>query len=308
MPEVTAKKTIRELRKHCQHTYYNWNSQPWLFRQFRRVSIYLTWLLLHTSLTPNAITLAAIASGIMATVLFALGYWIVGVVTLLAAILLDFSDGEVSRYRGTQSREGSYLDKIYIFSVHPSLLAGMTIGVYNIDPTVWVLVAGFIDAISVFLFCMVTEYGRQIAVWKHCRRFLDKLHQDPVFLVEQLGMATSRAVEARGTSRPNLTKTSFDRVKSSKLAAIVRSAAVAWDFPHIFFIMAFVIVIQLFIGERNSLGPVAPMRLFLYFYAISYPLLICLFLLKNVSTKVVEREYAELAEQIGQTLEKARRL
>jgi CDP-alcohol phosphatidyltransferase len=305
MPQAVVTKTISELKKDCQQTHYSWNDQPWLFRQFREVSIYLTWALLHTRLTPNAITLVAIAGGVLTGALFAFGYWITGVITLLIVVLLDFSDGEVSRYHGTQSKEGSYLDKIYIFTVHPSPFAGMALGIYGADPTGWVLAAGFINVISAFLLCMVTEYALQIALWKHSKRFIDRLNRDPAFLAEQLQMASSRTADAESAAAPR-GETSFDDFRNSRPAVILKRIASGWDFPYIFCFMSLAIVLQLLIGERNSLG-VGPAKLFLYFYAITYPPLICFMLLKNVATKLVERQYAGVSAEIMQMVEKARR-
>jgi hypothetical protein len=307
MPKAVVSKTISELRRDCQHTLSTWDSQPWLFLQIRKVSIYFTWILLHTPLTPNGITLIAIAGGALTGVLLAFGCWITGLVTLFVVIALDFSDGEVSRYRGTTSKEGSYLDKIYTFAVHPSPIAGMALGVHHADPAGWVLGAGFIDVISVFLLCMVTEYAPQLALWRHGKRFIDRLNRDPAFLAEQLRLASLPTAEPNSAAALPPGQTAFDDIRSSRLAATVRRALSGWDFPYILCFMALAIILQLIVGERSSLGEFAPARLYLYFYAISFPPIICFMLLKNVATKVVERQYAELTVEIMQLLEKARR-
>lgn len=306
MPKAVVGKTISELRKDCQHTLSTWDSQPWLFLQIRKVSIYFTWILLHSPLTPNGITLVAIAGGVLTGVLFAFGFWITGLVTLFVVVTLDFSDGEVSRYRGTTSKEGSYLDKIYTFAVHPSPIAGMALGVYHSDPTGWVLGAGFTNVISVFLLCMVTEYAPQLALWRHGKRFIDRLNRDPAFLAEQLRMASLPATKPV-SSAPPPGQALFDDIRNSKLAATMKRALSGWDFPYILFFLALAIILQLIIGERSGLGELAPARLYLYFYAITYPPIICFMLLKNVSTKLVERQYSELTVEIMQMLEKARR-
>lgn len=304
---AVVSKSISELRRDCQQTMLTWDSQPWLFLQIRKVSIYVTWLLLHTPLTPNGITLVAIAGGVLTGVLFAFGCWITGLIALLLVITLDFSDGEVSRYRGTTSKEGSYLDKIYTFAVHPSPIAGMALGAYHADPTGWVLGAGFINVISVFLLCMVTEYAPQLAVWRHCKRFIDRLNRDPAFLAEQLRMASARSAVPDG-ALPAPGQAAFDEIRNSGLAATVRRAISGWDFPYILCFLALAVILQSIIGWQGGLGELAPAKLFLYFYAISYPPIICFMLLKNVATKVVERQYQEVTAEIMQMLEKARRV
>jgi hypothetical protein len=306
MPQPVVTKTIKELRRDCQETHHSWHDQPWLFRQIREVSIFLTWLLLHTPLTPNAITLLAIAGGVLTAVLFAFGYWVTGVIVLLVVIVLDFSDGEVSRYHGTQSKEGSYLDKIYIFVVHPSPFAGLALGVHHADPTGWVLGAGFINVISVFLLCMVTEYGPQLALWKHCKRFIDRLNRDPAFLAEQLRLASRRG-ESADLAPPTPSPTAFEGARNSELAATMRGVISGWDFPYMLCFLALAVILQLTIGGPTHFGELAPAKLYLYFYAISYPPIVCIMLFKNVATRVVEKQYGEVTVEIMQMVEKARR-
>jgi phosphatidylglycerophosphate synthase len=300
MPRA-APKNIDELRKEVQHSAPFWADQPWLFLQIRRLSIYATLLLLHTPLTPNTITLIAIAAGILAGALFALGCWVIGIVVLLIAIVLDFSDGEVSRYRGTQSKEGSYLDKVYTFSVHPSPIAGMTIGVYGIHPTSWVLAAGFVDVISIILLCMVTEYARQLAVWKHVWRFLIRLGNEPAFLARELG---EKSEPLPGAPAAGIGPADF---RSSKLGTFLKRAISGWDFPYIFCFMIVAIILQLAAGEGGTILGVSPAKAFLYFYAITYPPIIGIMLAKNVATNAIEQDYRTATSQIMQVVEKIRR-
>lgn len=301
MPPPVTRRTIPELRRDTQHTHLGWASQPWLFRQIRKVSIYVTWLLLQTPLTPNAITLIAIAGGILTGVLFAVGWWLTGIAMLALVVILDFCDGEVSRYRGAQSKEGSYLDKLYIFTVHPSPIAGMTIGVHALFPTPWVLAAGFVDAISIFLLCMVSEYGRHLAVWKHLGRFLARLETDPDFLAEQLKTAPAGA-------SGNNAAAGRDGFGNSRFGKQLKRILQGWDFPYIFFFMAASIILQLAMGREGSLFGIAPVKLFLYFYAVTFPAIICIMIAKNVSRRVVEMDFRDAAGQVVRTLQQARRI
>ena len=52
--------SIDNLKLVCQRSWDGWNDQPWVFLQIRKVSIYVTWILLHTPLSPNAISFLAI--------------------------------------------------------------------------------------------------------------------------------------------------------------------------------------------------------------------------------------------------------
>ncbi len=275
-----------------QINYPDWKRQPWIFRQFRKMSVPLTWLLLKTPLRPNEISLAAIVSGVLAAVFFSLGYWYTGVLVMLLTILLDFSDGEVSRHRGIQSKEGSYLDKVYLFGVHPVLLAGMTIGTYLSHPNIWIVVAGFVSTISVFLLCIVAEYAKQIVVWKHCQRFMERLDANPQLFRNQVNSVDLN----------NNQKSQQD--KQGKFTTILKRLCAAWDFPWIFCIMAVAIVTEQLLRPHIASVLFQPTVFFLYFYATTYPILIFGFLTKNIYRREIERQYQDSELKIRMLLKK----
>lgn len=92
------------------------SGEHWAGRLYmRRLSPYLTRLLVPTPLTPNAVTWLMIVAGLAA----ALALSVPGLWTALAAfaliqvqLLLDCSDGELARWRQTGSPVGIYLDRV----------------------------------------------------------------------------------------------------------------------------------------------------------------------------------------------------
>lgn len=77
------------------------------------ISPYLTWVCLRLGLSADQVTiLGGVIGAVGAALLFpALGLWTaVGVIALQVAYILDFSDGQVARMRGTSSMAGGYLD------------------------------------------------------------------------------------------------------------------------------------------------------------------------------------------------------
>ncbi len=81
----------------------------------RRLSPYLTRLLVPTRLTPNAVTWLMIVCGLAAAALLTLPGLVpaIGVVLLLQfQLLLDCSDGELARWRKVSSPAGIYLDRL----------------------------------------------------------------------------------------------------------------------------------------------------------------------------------------------------
>jgi phosphatidylglycerophosphate synthase len=81
----------------------------------RRISPYLTRLLLATRITPNGVTWLMIISGAAAGVALLLPGWPGAVLAVLCTqvqMLLDCSDGELARWRGRSSAAGIFLDKL----------------------------------------------------------------------------------------------------------------------------------------------------------------------------------------------------
>jgi len=108
-----------ELRVICQA---GKNSDPRWYFVHRRVSIYITWLLLHTSIRPNQITLLMMATGVAGAALLVPqvpAVNAVGFVVLYLAFLLDKVDGEIARYRRQSSARGVLLDRLHHLMIEP---------------------------------------------------------------------------------------------------------------------------------------------------------------------------------------------
>jgi phosphatidylglycerophosphate synthase len=92
------------------------NSEHWAGSLYlRRISIYVTRLLVPTGISANGVTWLMIASGVLgAGVLVWPSLWAVLIchVLLQLQILLDCSDGEIARVRKQTSPAGVYLDRI----------------------------------------------------------------------------------------------------------------------------------------------------------------------------------------------------
>jgi phosphatidylglycerophosphate synthase len=96
----------------------------------RRLSPYLTRLLLPTRLTPNAVTWLMIACGLAAAGLLTLPGLVpaIGVAVLLQLqLLLDCSDGELARWRKVSSPAGIYLDRLAHNITEAALPIGLAI-------------------------------------------------------------------------------------------------------------------------------------------------------------------------------------
>jgi phosphatidylglycerophosphate synthase len=105
------------------------NDEHWAGRLYmRRLSPRATWLFARLGWAANAVTAAFIACGVAAgaVVMFGGLAAAVGAAVLTQAyLLLDCSDGELARCRGTTSATGVYLDGIGHYLAESALLAGL---------------------------------------------------------------------------------------------------------------------------------------------------------------------------------------
>lgn len=112
--QMTA--TFREMREKAQN-HPHLAADPLYGRLvMRRLSPYLTWLTVrYTSLSADAVTMIAIASGVAAAIVLLFSStlpYLAAVLLLQFSYLCDTFDGEVARVRGTASKRGTYLDLV----------------------------------------------------------------------------------------------------------------------------------------------------------------------------------------------------
>ncbi len=116
--ERPARPTIAQLREVCQPPAVRGrrNSEHWVADAYqRRISPYLTRILLRTPITANGVTWLMVATGAGAA--FALlipglpGAFLAAILGQLQ-MLWDCSDGEVARWRQTTSPKGVFIDRV----------------------------------------------------------------------------------------------------------------------------------------------------------------------------------------------------
>lgn len=117
---------IRTLRTICHSGKLSRDRRPWYVLQ-RRATIYLTWLVLHTGLEANHVTMMTVMFALAGSVLLAMSsakLALAGAIVLAAHHVLDKVDGDVARFRGRHSIVGVYLDDLG----HSVAFAGLFLG------------------------------------------------------------------------------------------------------------------------------------------------------------------------------------
>jgi phosphatidylglycerophosphate synthase len=120
-----------------------------------RLSVHVTrWVLAHTALRPNDITLVSFAVGLTAAAAFVSTSPLVvafGLAAFHLHVLLDYVDGEVARCRKQTSATGAYLDLITDRITFPLLVFCSAAGAFRAlgDPTM--LILGFAASFGLLL-------------------------------------------------------------------------------------------------------------------------------------------------------------
>ncbi|GII53273.1 transferase [Planotetraspora thailandica] len=125
----------------------------------RHLSIYATWLLAKTPITPNQVTGLMIVSGVAAGAVLALpGLWAALAAALLIQLylLLDCSDGELARWTRRTSITGIYLDRVGHYFAEAALLIGLGFRASQTVPD-WYTVLGFAAALGAILIKSETD-------------------------------------------------------------------------------------------------------------------------------------------------------
>jgi len=152
--------SIKELRKICQR-----DVDLDIYSFYRYFSIYLTKLFLYTPITPNQITLVRIIVGLLAGFFLILNnnFIILGGLFMFVSDTLDYSDGEVARYRGLSSISGLYFDRMSSAITHPYYFICLSIGVFKSSNNFILIILGISSALSDSLKTIII-YGMYISV------------------------------------------------------------------------------------------------------------------------------------------------
>jgi prepilin signal peptidase PulO-like enzyme (type II secretory pathway) len=146
----TSRPSIAELRAVTQAGIVERRSaEHWAGRLYmRRLSPYVTRVLVGTKVTPDALTLLMIVVGLVAAALVAvptLVTAIVAAVAIQAYLLLDCVDGEVARWTRRTSAAGVYLDRLGHHVVEAAIVLALgfrAAGGVATEPSWWMVVGG----------------------------------------------------------------------------------------------------------------------------------------------------------------------
>lgn len=112
-----------------------YHSASWFGRHVtRKLSPYVTWLLLRLGISANQTTLLRLILALVIAPMFLQpqpAWWIAAALACYLRIILDCVDGELARLRDAASPQGTYLDEFVDMASEGVLLSGMALGLYR---------------------------------------------------------------------------------------------------------------------------------------------------------------------------------
>jgi len=129
---------IKQLKHQLQKGKYE---KVWYARVFARpISIYFTWLIIHTPITANQTTYIQILLtwlGSEALIIFQTAGIIPAIILYQLSYIFDCVDGEVARYKKQSSLFGVVLDSFGHVLITPAMFWGITIYCYLQTGDIW---------------------------------------------------------------------------------------------------------------------------------------------------------------------------
>lgn len=133
----------------------------WMERNITwNISIYLTWALLHTSISADGVVLLSILCALSAGFCFAVGSpasFLAGALLLHLWYILDHVDGPVARYRKQLNVTGIFFDYMVHHIVNFSIALGLGSGCFRNSSKVSDLFWTMLFAVSITLFNVIND-------------------------------------------------------------------------------------------------------------------------------------------------------
>ena len=127
----------------------------------RKISGFITWLLVKTPVTPNQVTIISLILGIASAAFFSHGahtYTIIAGLFYFISTVFDQCDGEVARYKQMTSDFGKTFDIIVDSIVNATITIGITIAIYKTNGSGLSIIAGLLAMTGIVISLLLTTY------------------------------------------------------------------------------------------------------------------------------------------------------
>jgi len=151
--------SIKELKKNCLKK----NGPISCRLYFRRVAVYITWLFVRTSISPNQVTFLSFILQLVGSALLFFSsykYSVIAVILLQLRMIFDSVDGELARCKNMRSGIGVYYDRL-IHAIEPLAFIGIAYASFiKFNDITFFLLAFSITMSMLFLRLTISEKYR----------------------------------------------------------------------------------------------------------------------------------------------------
>jgi phosphatidylglycerophosphate synthase len=241
------------LRSICQGEKVRQDRRPWYVFS-RRVSIGITWVLLHTPVMANDVTLVSLLLTLAAGVLLAApsaAVALAGAFALVVHYFLDKVDGEIARYRKVYSLAGVYMDELSHTFAYAGIFAGLGVHLAwragTPRATIEVLVFAMLGALAMVMIRQNKSMGALL--------FAQYVLEQPRLLPAADAAATAPLLSREGVRQSRRGAAGGGRLGAAGLVSAVRDLVLAIsEFTFVLLLMLTGLVIEAATGSAGFLG------------------------------------------------------
>ncbi len=127
----------------------------------RKISGFITGLIVKTPVTPNQVTIISLIIGIVAAAFFSHGAHtstIIAGILYFVSTIFDQCDGEVARFKHMESDFGRAFDIIVDSIVNAAIVIGITISIYKANGSGLTIAAGLLAMMGIVISLLLTTY------------------------------------------------------------------------------------------------------------------------------------------------------
>jgi len=136
---------------------------------FRKLSKYMSFLLMKLKFTPNFVSILAIICSIIGGIVLAQGNYLLSAFSFFLFLLFDYCDGEMARTMKMNSISGHYLDYFAHFIMFSSFTIGLTFSIYQYHPSSLYLLLGLFGVAGILLRSIVNLLIPEVIVRENLR-------------------------------------------------------------------------------------------------------------------------------------------
>ncbi len=144
-----------ELRKKCKR------QSDYIITLFvtNEISLFLTWILIKTSVTPNHVTLTSIICAVLCATSYAFGYFLSGSVLLFLSHILDCTDGNLARAKQMFSPTGKWLDMVGDRLGEIAIFMGVSIYFFRNNASAYWIILPLLDSLLLLFYYYIVDMG-----------------------------------------------------------------------------------------------------------------------------------------------------